>query len=92
MLNSLSLITSLILLFFIFFNLQENIRCASIFGYQSFKSITTMLHQTNNKKEAKTFCTKTMWLEKRNQIYSSSSSEYKNKIKLELKGISSEYK
>ncbi len=51
-----------------------------------------MLHQTNNKKEAKTFCTKTMWLEKRNQIYSSSSSEYKNKIKLELKGISSEYK
>jgi len=92
MLKDLLLITSIILLSFIFYKLQENIRCASVFGYQSYESLTRMLHQTRNKKETKIFCNNTIFLEKNNQIYTSSSSSYKTKIKLELKGISNEYK
>ena len=92
MLKDLLLITSTVLLFFIFYDLQEDIRCASIFGYQSYEAITMMLHQTKNKKETKRFCSNTMFLEKHNQIFTSSSSQYKTKIKLELKGISNEYK
>jgi len=92
MLKDLLLITSIVLLFFVFYDLQEGIRCASIFGYQSYESITMMLHQTKNKKEVKRFCSNTMLLEKQNQIFTSSSLQYKTKIKLELKGISHEHK
>jgi len=92
MLKDLLLITSIVLLFFVFYNLQENIRCASIFGYQSYESITIMLHQTKNKKETQRFCSNTMLVEKHNQIFTSSSSQYKTKIKLELKGLTNEYK